>query len=220
MPLEAAMFDFDGTLVDSLPGIEHSVDHALHACGCAPRACEVRPLIGPPIRSILSRITGETAPERLNALEAAFRSSYDSDGWQRTFFFEGARETLETLASAGVSLFVVTNKPEQATTRILGKAGLQSLFTDVVCRNSSGKLFRSKAEMVAHVLFLHRLSPEVSVFIGDTAEDYEAATAAGVPVVLVQHGYGYSHDGESVPHCSWIPTLSQLTGILDIRSSA
>ena len=213
------MFDFDGTLVDSLPGIEHSIDHALHVCGCAPRDCEVRPFIGPPIRSILSRITGETVPEQLNALEAAFRSSYDSDGWRRTFFFEGAREVLETLAAADVSLFVVTNKPEQATTQILREAGLYSLFTGVVCRNSARKLFHSKTEMVSHVLSLHRLAPENCVFIGDTAEDYQAATAAGVPAVLVQHGYGYAHDGASLQNCQWIAALPHLTSILDIRSS-
>lgn len=219
MPLKAAMFDFDGTLVDSLPGIEHSIDHALHACGCAPRTGEVRQFIGPPIRSILSRVTGETQPERLDALEAAFRSSYDSDGWRRTFFFEGATEVLETLATAGVSLFVVTNKPEQATSRILANAGILTLFTDVICRNSAGKLFRSKAEMVEHVLSVHRLSPDESVFIGDTAEDYEAAATAGVPAVLVQHGYGYARDGESIRDCPWIATLPQLLNILEIRSS-
>jgi phosphoglycolate phosphatase len=90
----------------------------------------------------------------------------------------------------------------------------------VVCRSSSGKRFLSKAEMVRHVLSVHRLSPDGCVFIGDTAEDYEAAAAAGVSSVLVKHGYGYSQESESIPQCQWIATFPQLNSILEIRSSA
>lgn len=120
------------------------------------------------------------------------------------------------LAAAGVSLFVVTNKPHQATTQILTEAGIRALFKDVVCRNSAGNLFRSKAEMVNHVISRYCVPPAASVFVGDTAEDYEAATAAGVPAVLVQHGYGYARDGASIPSCQWIATFSDLPSILEL----
>lgn len=219
MNLEAAMFDLDGTLVDSLPGIEYSIDCAMRECGCGPRLCEVRPLIGPPIRTIFSLVVHGATSERLDALEAAFRRSYDSDGWQKTIFFEGAQDTLQSLHSAGLSLFLVTNKPEEPTRQILAGAGLTPLFTDIICRNSKTGKFESKADMVRHVLFRHRVSPEASLFVGDTAEDYEAATAAGVRTVLVRHGYGASDKDMPVRDCQWIGYLAELTTFFPVRRS-
>jgi phosphoglycolate phosphatase len=81
MGLQAALFDLDGTLVDSLPGIAFSVDAAIAESGLPVRRTDLRPLIGPPIREIFRQLLPQADALHLSSLEAAFRTSYDTGGW-------------------------------------------------------------------------------------------------------------------------------------------
>jgi phosphoglycolate phosphatase len=184
------IFDLDGTLVDSLPGIAFSAIHALNECGMPAPECHIRPLIGPPIRSILSVLAGDPAAEKLDALEQAFRRSYDSEGWTRTVLYDGARELLTALAASGRRSFLVTNKPQNPTARILDHFGLRRYFTAIVSRDSASPSFPCKAAMLQFVLDRHGLQNSDCVLVGDTEEDCSAGEQAGVPVIIVSHGYG------------------------------
>jgi phosphoglycolate phosphatase len=84
-----AIFDLDGTLIDSLPGIAWSVGEALALCGLRPLTADLKPLIGPPIRSILAAVTGLGDAPSLDRLERAFRASYDAEGWRKTTCYRG-----------------------------------------------------------------------------------------------------------------------------------
>jgi phosphoglycolate phosphatase len=185
-----AIFDLDGTLVDSLPGIEWSIQAALARCGLPPLSRDLRPLIGPPIRRILAAVSGVREPERLDRLEYAFRSSYDSGGWRRTRLQAGAAELLEQLRDGGIGLWVVTNKPARATRRILEGLQLAGLFEEIRCRDSRTPAFGSKAEVLVDLLRRRALTPSACLMIGDTAEDSEAAMAAGIDCAIVADGYG------------------------------
>jgi len=184
------LFDLDGTLIDSLPGIEFSVDCALAECSLPPRRRPLRPLIGPPIRTIFSQLLGGPPEHHLSALEQAFRSSYDSAGWLKTVPAESAIDTLRTFHTAGMRLFLVTNKPATPTRRIVDHLGIAELFSDILCRNSITPPFSSKAGMLRHLLQVHQLDPKQCLYVGDTSEDYRAATEVGLPVAIVAHGYG------------------------------
>src|SRR5262249_48841207 len=116
-----AIFDLDGTLIDSLPGIAWSVNVALAACGLPESSRDLAPFIGPPIRSILESVSGATDTTLLNRLEQAFRRSYDSDGWRRTALKAGVGQTLRELIAGGLDLWLVTNKPALVTEKILNE---------------------------------------------------------------------------------------------------
>jgi len=137
----AVLFDLDGTLLDSLPGIEYSARAAFAECGLAIGEIELRTLIGPPIRTILAKMaladtTGGLSEEQLDRLVQAFRASYDSEGWRRTPHYAGAAELLRELCAQGKRLFVVTNKPRPISLRILEAGGTLGLFEEVVTRDS------------------------------------------------------------------------------------
>ena len=181
--------DLDGTLVDSLPGIEWSVNEALSACGLPP-AANLRPLIGPPIRDILSAVVGLPGAGLLDRLERRFRLSYDTEGWRRTVCQPGVPDMLWRLLTAGAGLWVVTNKPAFSAGRILDGLKIASFFREVICRDSRIPPFASKAAMLRDLLDRRGLNRAETLMVGDTAEDANAAGKAGIRCVLVPHGYG------------------------------
>jgi phosphoglycolate phosphatase len=187
---EHVIFDFDGTLVDSAPGITRSINAALESCGMAPAQSDLARLIGPPLRTILATVSAVTEPDALDRLERSFRSHYDSGGWRRTVCQPGVPKMLRHLLNSGTTLWMVTNKPSLATGKILGELQLAGLFREVACRDSRTPPFRCKAEMLIDLLQRNRLDRAQSLMVGDTAEDWQAAETAGITCVVVPHGYG------------------------------
>jgi len=188
--LHHAIFDLDGTLVDSLPGIAWSVEQALADCGLPSSSVDLKPLIGPSIRSILATAAGVSVSAALDRLERAFRISYDSEGWRMSGCYVGAPEMLERLRTGGIGLWIVTNKPLLAARRILCELGIDSYFEDIVCPDSRTPAYVSKAEALIDLLRRHGLSRAECLLAGDTLEDCHAAVAAGIACALVPHGYG------------------------------
>lgn len=202
------LFDLDGTILDSLPGIEASVRAAFVARGLPVPAGSLREFIGPPIRTILAR-SGKIADETiLDALEREFRQHYDSEGWQRTMCFPEAARVLEIMRQRGHRIFVVSNKPRQVSVRILEKEGLLNLFETIITRDSRLPAYDRKEEMIRTLLAERKIAPENSVMVGDTIEDARAAAAAGVSFIYMTHGYG-TVDAASVPAASKLDKFMQ-----------
>ena len=204
------IFDLDGTLVDSIPGIQWSVEAALAECGVPALRRELKPLIGPPIRDILAAVSGASEPAALDRLELAFRSAYDSVGWRKTTCQPGAKGALQRLRMAGCGLWIVTNKPGHAARAILSELALADYFEEIVCRDSRIPGFASKAEMLANLLERCALVRAESIMIGDTLEDCRAAAAAGIACALVPHGYGGGLDGPLPGRCRPIAGWNEL----------
>ena len=190
--LRHAIFDLDGTLIDSLPGIAWSVGQALELCGLPPLTADLKPLIGPPIRSILAAVTGLCDAPSLDRLERAFRASYDAEGWRKTVCYEGAPDMLRRLRTGGFGLWVVTNKPSRTAVRILHELEIDGFFEDIVSPDSRTPAYVSKAEVLIDLVRRQSLSRAECLLVGDTLEDCHAAVAAGVACVIVPHGYGPS----------------------------
>lgn len=184
------LFDLDGTLLDSIPGITYSVNAALRAAGLPERSFDLRPLIGPPIRTILSRVAATENPALLDTLEQHFRESYDTEGWRQTICFPGATEILRAMKTAGHRLFVVSNKPGHISRRILDSLELSPCFEQIYNRDSRQPPYRSKEDMLYALLVDHRLAPGDCVLAGDTMEDAAAAALYKVAFIFMEHGYG------------------------------
>ena len=184
------LFDMDGTLLDSLPGIEYSVKAAFDAAGLPGRTFGLRELIGPPIRVILSHAAETDDPALLDTLERHFRASYDNEGWRQSAFFPGVLEVLQTMKKSGNRLFVVTNKPRHISTMALEAGGSAFLFERIYTRDSKVPPYVSKADMLHALLTDQHLSPRDCVMVGDTMEDAGAAAMHGINFIFMAHGYG------------------------------
>jgi phosphoglycolate phosphatase len=210
MSIRNVIFDLDGTLVDSLPGIAWSVEAALAECELPPRFSDIRPLLGPPVRDILAKVSDVTDALTLDALQSAFRRSYDSHGWRKTVLVGHVEAMLRALLDAGAHLWVVTNKPSFSTRLILGEVGIADCFREVICPDSRQPPFASKTEMIADLVIRRKLDAAATVMVGDTAEDCQAAVVAGLTCLMVSHGYGEKTGRELPEGCAPLSSWDEL----------
>jgi phosphoglycolate phosphatase len=192
------LFDLDGTLLDSLPGIEYSVRAAFVSCNLPPPQKSLRELIGPPIRTILSQALDVVDPHVLDALEQAFRHNYDSKGWRKTVCFPAVNQVLEIMHERGYRLFVISNKPRHISLQILEAQGILDLFEMIVTRDSRSPAYSGKEEMIRTLLNESGIASEDCLYTADTTSDAEAASAIGIRFAYMAYGYGEVPEGTPV----------------------
>jgi phosphoglycolate phosphatase len=184
-----AIFDLDGTLVDSVDDLAASVNHALATLGLPLRStAEVRAFIGEGARLLLARAVGPRA-DLLEPALAAWREHYEAHLLDRTRPYPGV---VEALAGAKRTLAVLTNKPGPMARAILDGLGLSPRFARVVGGDEAPR----KPDPAGMQRLLRELGgrAEDAVFVGDSRVDAETAANAGVAFVGVTWGLGSRAD--------------------------
>jgi phosphoglycolate phosphatase len=208
------VFDLDGTLVDSVPGIEHAMKAALAEVVPGTALPSLRSLLGPPVRDVAARVVPGASEDVLDRLVAGFRRAYDAGMWSETESFAGASHVVESLAASGVRVFVATNKPFAATKAILGAHGFLEHLEDVVAPDAVSPPYADKASMLRYLARTHGLPVARTVMVGDSAEDAVAARGAGMAFVAALWGYGKPQEGAEPP----APEAHDLPGLLALLS--
>jgi phosphoglycolate phosphatase len=188
--ITSVIFDLDGTLIDSCPGIQSALSVAFRAAGRVMPATEMKSVIGPPIRAIATRVEPSLNEEELAQIERTYRAVYDSNGWRETVAFPDVVPVLRSLREATMRLFIVTNKPMIPSRNIVEHLGLQSMIERVLTRDSRTPAYANKADMVRELVHTYSLVPETSVMVGDTVEDQEAAASSQLAYIHAAYGYG------------------------------
>ena len=190
MTTTTLIFDFDGTLVDSGPGILHTFALVLQAHGLPPLVPLTPDLIGPPLPLTLRKLVGDVSPDQLETLAADFRRIYDKDGVAMTAVYPGVPAVITQLAAAGRGLHLATNKREKPTLLLLDQLGLAPHFKSVYCLDSRSPGFANKGAMLQALVIEQALTLDACIYIGDTSHDEAAAASAKLPFVAVEWGYG------------------------------
>src|SRR5262245_28718633 len=114
------LFDLDGTLTDSFPGISRSINHALVFLGCDPVSdARCRSLVGLPLGVIFETLCGSADAALLDRAVTAYRERFTVTGIFENTVYPGIREALGEFRSAGHRLQVVTAKPAVSARRVL-----------------------------------------------------------------------------------------------------
>jgi phosphoglycolate phosphatase len=187
------LFDLDGTLSDSAPGILSSLRYAFAANGLEPLDAHAeRELLGPPFYETLPPLIG--GEDKLPAVLSAYREKYGEGGMFDATVYDGIRDVLAMLHVSGVRLAVATSKPEPYAVPIIEHLGLTEFFETVGGDELDGSL-PTKALVIEKVL--RRMgSPDRSgvVMIGDRAHDVIGAREHGI--ACIGAGWGYGMPGE------------------------
>lgn len=185
-----ALFDLDGTLVDSLEGMAMAVNRLLRSLGARPLSLsEAAPFLGHGLVNLARRACHSRGVEPSVGDIDTFMQDYLGDPLTGTRLYPGVLPTLAVLAQQGWRLGVCTNKAEAAATTILDGLGILGYF-DVVCGGDSVAWPKPDPRHIAHTLEAAGLDACPAILIGDTVVDVEAARAFGIPYIFAAWGYG------------------------------
>lgn len=180
------LFDLDGTLIDSAPGIFDTLEFTLAKFGkTAPRAGFMRHL-GPPMRQSLAEYLPETQLEE--ALEI-YRAEYDRTGALCCAPYDGIRQMLEALYKQERVLCVATSKPRAFAQKILDHFDLSQFFAVIGGAEMDASLDTKEAVMRDVMARAGALAADC-VMIGDRCYDMEGAHACVMRAIGVLYGYG------------------------------
>lgn len=186
------LFDLDGTLTDSAPGITSSLTQTFTTLGLpVPDEAGLLAYVGPPLLESFRTFAGMSELEALNAL-TVYRDAAVSRDLHDNAVFPGVVGLLRSLSDAGIPVAVATSKPESRAIRILEHFGIADYF-QVIAGASEDESRSTKTDVVAYALDrLRDLDVDLSraVLVGDRSHDVEGATANGIPTILVEWGYG------------------------------
>ncbi|HEY2223100.1 HAD hydrolase-like protein [Actinomycetospora sp.] len=190
------LFDLDGTLVDSGPGIRASIRHAAAAVGIPePTPEQLRALIGPPFPAAFGDILGVDVATG-DAMMAAYRERYGGGAMFDVALYDGIPEALEELTARGDVLAVTTSKPVVYAAEIVAHLGLADAFAGGVHGASSDGSVEGKAAVVGLALARHGDGPVVGL-VGDRHHDVEGARAHGLRCLGVSWGFGSREELEA-----------------------
>ena len=185
------LFDLDGTLVDSAPGIWSSVRAAAGELGLPePTPAQLTAMIGPPLQDGFAALG--LPPELVPLAVDAYRTHYAGGALLDVTVYPGIHELLDELRARDAVLAVATSKPEVFAVRVLEATGLLPRFASVHGATLDGSV-RHKDEVVAAALAAHPAGTD-PVLVGDRAQDVRGAAAHGLPCIGA--GWGPAPEGE------------------------
>lgn len=189
--MKVILFDLDGTLTDSAPGITACVQYALEKMGKPEENAEaLRCFVGPPLKDQFMSYAGFTEEEATEAVRY-YRERYTKSGMYENSLYPGVEELLAFLKDRGCVLAVASSKPEQFVRQILEHFHLTGYFREIVGAGMDEKR-TTKAEVIEEAL--KRLDMTSSrqdvVMVGDRSYDIIGAHECGIQCIGVGYGYG------------------------------
>lgn len=189
MKYDLAIFDMDGTILDTLEDLSDSLNYALRECGLTERSeNEVRSFLGNGMRVLIEKAAPHnTSPEILERLYNTFYSHYTAHCHDKTKPYNGIEEMLKELRMSGCMTAVVSNKNDGAV-RILCNEYFDGMF-DMALGSSDGVRRKPFPDLVNAVLAKLNIDRSRAVYIGDSEVDIETAKNSGMDCISVLWGF-------------------------------
>lgn len=185
---DAILFDLDGTLLDSLASIGTAMNDALASLSLPTHPLQsYNHFVGDGVRVLAERVLARSDQHHVEALLRAYRPLYRARQLEAPAY-DGVHAMLATLQARGVSLSVLTNKPDDLAREIVATV-FGSVRFDVVRGELPGGSKKPDPAQALQIASQINASPERCWFIGDTPTDVHTARNAGMPCVAVLWGF-------------------------------
>ncbi|MEG1971107.1 MAG: phosphoglycolate phosphatase, partial [Burkholderiaceae bacterium] len=212
--------DLDGTLMDTAPDLALAANRMRRDFGLPALALErIAAFVGKGAEVLIHRaltddMAGRVLEEQLARGRESFYRHYHAVNGDEAIVFPGVTEALGRLRQVGLKLACVTNKPREFTVPLLERVGLAPWFEVVVAGDDVPAKKPASDSLLAACEQLAVL-PAAGLMIGDSANDWLAAQAAGMVSILVQTGY---NEGLPVTALAGKPGLAAI--VLDMSDAA
>lgn len=189
MKYELAIFDLDGTILNTLDDLADSLNHVLAEHGFPQHtADEVRMMVGNGIFNLITRaLPDKTEQTTVETVYNDFNKYYKLHSADKTKPYEGIIEMLEQLKSSGVKLAVVSNKADYAVQDLCDKY-FCGIF-DAVAGEKAGVPKKPAPDAVNNILVKLGIERKKSVYIGDSDVDLQTAENSEMDCIAVNWGF-------------------------------
>jgi phosphoglycolate phosphatase len=224
LAVKMVLFDLDGTLVDSVPDLAVTANRMLHELGREGWDVEhYRHWVGNGVARFVKRtLTGEMQSEPEPALYdralAIFDQHYGENVSALSRLYPGVLEALDRLKAMGFSLACITNKSGVFARPLLKDLGLEQYFGLVVAGDSLPRLKPDPLPLL-HACEHFDIAPDHGVFVGDSANDVQAARAAGMPIICVSYGYNHGRDIRELAPDRVVDSLAEVPQYLSLTTA-
>ena len=189
MKYTIAIFDLDGTILNTLEDLADSTNYALKTCGYPERTMdEVRQFVGNGIRNLMERAVPEGTPvEEIDRVHETFTAHYKVHCADKTRPYDGIVELLQNLKKDGCKLAVVSNKADYGVQELC-KQYFDGVF-DFAVGEREGIRKKPAPDSVNEVLKTLGCSRDRAVYIGDSDVDIQTAANAQMDHIIVEWGF-------------------------------
>ncbi len=210
------IFDWDGTLCDSVAQIVASVRSAAHELGLEmPSESAAANIIGLGLPQAIEMLFPAEPEDLRLEIARVYSGHYVSNHAATPALFPGALETLHALKSRGFGLAVATGKSRRGLDRVLGALDMASFFDASRCADET----RSKPDplMLVEIIEERGIDPAEVIMVGDTEYDLEMAANAGIASIGVSFG---AHAPERLQAHKPVAIVDSLPQLLDLPQLA
>lgn len=184
------LFDFDGTICDTSPGIFASMQKVCEHYKLSYKEDTFVKMIGPSLKESFSTIFHLPENEITNAIKV-YRDFYSVEGMYMCEPYDGVPELLAKLHDAGKKIFVATSKPEHFTKKIIERKDLTHFFDFIGGADVEEKNRTSKIDVINYVLKENKITDlDKTIMIGDRFYDINGAHKAGLKAIGILWGFG------------------------------
>ncbi|TXD96737.1 phosphoglycolate phosphatase [Psychrobacter frigidicola] len=201
MTKKLLMFDFDGTLIDSVPDLADATNQMLTQLGKPTHTLDtITEWVGNGARALVERalsgsnnVDARLSVAEIEAAEQLFFTAYAEHDVSKTITYPDVDQGLRQLKEAGFTLALVTNKPIRFVPNILDGLGWTPLF-DMVLGGDSLSTKKPDPAPLLHTCKTLNFDPAQAVMIGDSINDVSAGKNAGIETIGLSYGYNYGND--------------------------
>ena len=215
-----AVFDLDGTLIDSRRDLADSANAMLADYGASPLGEEqIASMVGSGAATLVKRVitaAGVNAP--IDEALARFLSAYDARLTHHTRPYDGIPAVLDELRAPDMAMAVLTNKPLEQSVRILDRFDLSRHFQWVI--GGDGPWPRKPApDGMQFLMGQAQATPDETVLVGDSSVDLQTSRNARVAICLARYGFGFADLSASDLRGdeSFVDSPAEISGVLHAR---